>query len=434
MVNRISGSVSLGRWAPVWLLLVAMLVVLWGIGQLLARPVGRWADGLRPAVTPTSAAAVVVGEVGGQGVVTPTVRAVPPLRESLDNLKMVDELRGWGHGNGTVWRTEDGGVNWRHVTPPEFDFMLVSTTRWTSPFFLDDQAAWFLEADLTLEQSSRLYRTEDAGRSWSVRTTPFGMARMFFLDEAHGWALASNRDEGSLDVYMTRDGGEGWASIHHMPSGDLPLAESLPISVSLSAPVFRNLTDGWIGGLSSVPGDRPPLYETRDGGQTWRYVDLGLNRLYPDYNYYILPPRFFGEGALQGVLAVYTSRDSLPPVWQWVFFFTDDGGRQWRASQPVRVKSGRGTVQVVSPREVYVLDGDNLFSSTDAAVNWREVETNLRSAQVTSGYRVEFKHFYFVNALSGWVWGADAGGGARLFRTQDGGERWQVVLMKQAVE
>ena len=426
---------------PLYLLLAAILVLWIGIGRLLAQPVGRWMAAAQPTASPTQTAlptpTLSPTPTRRPRLATPTptpqsqsTRAEPVLRNSLNTIKMLDAQRGWGHGNGTLWRTEDGGERWENVTPPEFDFRQAVATGWTSPFFLNDQAAWFFTINFVSQEPARLYRTGDGGKTWGWYPAPFGMARMFFLDTDTGWALTNNHDQGAIHLYATQDGGANWTLTHQAPSEDLDESLALPASVNLSAPVFRSVAQGWIAGINSGAGRLAPFYKTQDGGKTWSLVDLGLNRQYPVHDYYIVPPRFFGPDALEGVLPVYVTESSLPPVWQWVFFFTQDGGQSWQPSQPFEVKSDRAKAQVLSTDEIYILDGDRLFTSTDGAVSWQPVETNIKDVRITSEHLVEIHQFSFVSQRLGWAWGMDVSGQMRLFRTQDGGKRWQWIRIE----
>ncbi len=122
----------------------------------------------------------------------------------------------------TVITTADGGVAWTEVPlppppglPEGFTYPYLCT-----PHSIHLQSAregslavscrQYLETptaagETTVSGPSALYRTSDAGASWSSLDYPGGDVQ--WLDDLHGWAFGR-------DLYRTRDGGATWALIH----------------------------------------------------------------------------------------------------------------------------------------------------------------------------------------------------------------------------
>lgn len=88
------------------------------------------------------------------------------------------------------YSTGDGGQSWRSVPLP-------SSSRL---FLLDRNAGWVLGRDI--------FRTLDAGRSWTKVKTVAWDGQFSFVDKRHGWAVARSGDE--IALVKTDDGGSTW--------------------------------------------------------------------------------------------------------------------------------------------------------------------------------------------------------------------------------
>src|SRR5688572_17413308 len=92
---------------------------------------------------------------------TPAPAAInAPLVEApaLVNFHFINELDGWGLTNTQIVRTNDGGITWYNVTPPD-----VTETGYNVRFFaLDANNGWMQIPDFdNYPNSGFLYRTED---------------------------------------------------------------------------------------------------------------------------------------------------------------------------------------------------------------------------------------------------------------------------------
>jgi len=107
---------------------------------------------------------------------------------------------------------------------------------------------------------TRVFRTSDAGSSWSLAATPpAGAGAMSFLDPQR-WTA-----ESETDVFSTLDGGQTWA---HSPAAGLP-----------GDPTWFQMTDAQHGSalmamnvcltFKSSCSSRTGLYATVDGGSNW---------------------------------------------------------------------------------------------------------------------------------------------------------------------
>jgi len=98
----------------------------------------------------------------------------------------------------------------------------------------------------------------------TLSTEPFKGKRdaVSFVSEAIGWY-----GTGRGDLFQTRNGGQSWVKVKSSPG------------TFIRALAFENEQDGYIGNIGTgyYPNveDETPLYQTRDGGQTWQAVDTG---------------------------------------------------------------------------------------------------------------------------------------------------------------
>jgi hypothetical protein len=161
--------------------------------------------------------------------------------------------------------THDGGAKWDLQALPDVGL---------STFFLNDSLGW-------LVGEKELWRTQEGGRDWKKLKTPkdSDINRVFFRDESNGWAVCDHKK-----VLETEDGGRTWTELE---AAAKPSAN--PDYTAYNWIEFLNANDGIIVGSSIPPrpGERPAwmdpegaakrrewpsltlTLETRDGGKTW---------------------------------------------------------------------------------------------------------------------------------------------------------------------
>jgi photosystem II stability/assembly factor-like uncharacterized protein len=166
-----------------------------------------------------------------------------------------------GGYDGVVLRTVDGGRTWINASPAgasalQFrDIEAFSATR-----------AVAMAAGTGTD--SRLYVTSNGGRSWSLayrNTNPQAFFDcMAFFNPRRGLVL-SDPVNGKFRILATRDGGRHWAVL---PNAGMPPA--LPGEAGFAASgecLTTSGHDGWFGSGGSTASR---VFESRDGGLTWR--------------------------------------------------------------------------------------------------------------------------------------------------------------------
>src|SRR5688500_9338761 len=138
-----------------------------------------------------------------------------PLVESpaLISIQFLNELDGWGVTETQIVRTNDGGITWYNVTPPEVTEAGYSVD--TS--VLDNNHVWVQLADPdNFPNSGSLYRTSDGGLAWTSSTVPFSRGTLDFLDPNNGWmmsALGVAAGSMGISVFQASDGEIGRAHV-----------------------------------------------------------------------------------------------------------------------------------------------------------------------------------------------------------------------------
>jgi hypothetical protein len=168
--------------------------------------------------------------------------------------------------------TSDGGARWSTVELPESARSL---------FFLSERLGWMVTA-------SGVWRSGDGGNNWKRLARLRGLLRVHFLDEQHGFAVGAEKA-----VHETHDGGQSWAPVRAAAEPN-----SSPEFTVYRCLDFLGDKTGLIAGSSRPPRserqrfpdwmepDRARkrrelpsltiLLETRDGGRNWRSSQTSL--------------------------------------------------------------------------------------------------------------------------------------------------------------
>jgi photosystem II stability/assembly factor-like uncharacterized protein len=407
--SRVLATASRQRshWVPQVLAAVAVVVLAIGVGfafqSLRAhRAVGPIGGGVvsPSATTEPSASSTPTPAV------TPSASASGSGALGLSSIRMTSATAGWATGdrdNGVygptsaVYRTEDSGNHWRQSSPAGAIVL--------NAFFLNATSAWFVDA------SRQLYRTQDGGKTW--RALPHVLVNPYdldFIDSSHGWSIvglgAAAGSEG-VEIYRTSDGGTTWqlVSVTIGPNGQSSPG-SLPFGCNKAALGFLNASVGWAPG--ECAGGKPFFYVTRDGGKTWRQVNLPL-------------PAAIASGCNCNTSApMFTStRDGsfLLTGQAAVVYVTHDSGGSWSArSVPA---ASAGGLDFVNGNTGWVVDyaGGTVYFTSDGGSRWTAISTIPAATNVPQ--------LDFVDQATGYA--LRGPGKPPLLKTTDGGHTWQEI-------
>ena len=172
-------------------------------------------------------------------------------------------------GRFAVLTTEDGGATWQRQSPPPALTGEGAFAASNSSIALRHDGgrleAWFASGG---PGAARVFHSADAGRTWSVTTTPIrndsasaGIFSIAFADSQHGVAVGgdySKPDQDQHNIAITSDGGRTWIE----PPGSRPRGFRSAVAFMADQKIW--ITTGTSGSDFSS-----------DGGRTWVGFDAG---------------------------------------------------------------------------------------------------------------------------------------------------------------
>ena len=333
---------------------------------------------------------------------------------ALIDIQFLNELDGWGVTETEIIRTNDGGLTWYDVTPPD----MKATAFSVETFFLDQDHAWVQKPDFEgFPHSGILSRTRDGGLTWNTFRTPFSGGQIRFLDEDNGWMLADlgvGAGSNAVAIYQTRNGGAVW-DLKYINDPNHPDAQdSLPLGGLKTGILPLDMQTAWIGGVTYSPGTLY-LYRTDDGGASWSQVVLELPPGAENSELSIDVDRMQFVTRNDGFLAVHMAGDST----QTAIYVTQDAGNTWTLT--LTLIPDDGWFDFLSRDEVVIYNGEQFYVTRDAARTWSIIPPDIDFSE-------SFFNMDFVNGSSGWVITVDAASHHSLYRTTDGGATWFPVI------
>ncbi|HEV2147451.1 MAG TPA: YCF48-related protein [Longimicrobiaceae bacterium] len=292
---------------------------------------------------------------------------------SFRGISVVSPQEAWASGTGgAVLRTTDGGATWQRDTVPgatALDFRDVHTTGTGTAYLMS----------IGEGPQSRIYRTTDAGRSWTLQYTVPGpqgfLDGMAFRGPGEGFAYSDPVD-GRFLVLATRDG-EAWSPV---PPQSLPPA--LPDEAGFAASGTGIAVHGdrvWFG---TGGGAQARVFRSEDGGRTWAVSPTPMAAGSPGAGVFSLA--FWNEREGIAVGGDYTKpQESAGNVAK-----TTDGGRTWRAirgAPPRGYRSGVAFVPGTDPRLLIAVGTSGSDYSIDGGESWTPIDTVGYNAVAAAG-------------------------------------------------
>lgn len=280
----------------------------------------------------------------------------------LRGLSVVSPDVAWASGaGGTVLRTVDGGRVWQRLTVPGadgLDFRDVDAMSATTAYVLS----------IGNGADSRIYKTSDAGLTWTLQFQNDIEAAFFdamaFWDEARGIAVSDSVD-GRFVIRRTTDGGAKWARV---PGAALPpaLDNEGAFAASGTNVAVAGTRHVWI---ATGAASRGRVLRSEDGGETWTIADTPL-----------------ASGSSSGAFSI-AFRDTRHGVIVGGDYakeseavdnvaVTSDGGRTWRLAQGLGgYRSGVAYVPTRTNRTWMAVGPTGTDVSTDDGRTWTRVSS-----------------------------------------------------------
>ena len=335
-------------------------------------------------------------------------------KPALVDFHFLNELDGWGITGTQIVRTNDGGLTWYDLTPPD----VTETGYSVQHFALDPNHFWAQIPDFNnYPNSGVLYRTEDGGFNWTKFETPFSAGDLNFLDPENGWMLADlgvGAGSNAVAVYRTSDGGANWSRAFSNDPNQAGSDDSIPLGGLKGGLAPLDLQRAWVYGVVYAPGS-VYLFHTEDGGENWSAVtSLPLPEGAENAELSIDQLEFLTPSDALMTMRVTSDQSKL------ALYVSNDSGNTWSLT-PTLIPNG-GSADFLSATETVIYNGEQFYITRDAGQTW-----NTISPEVIFGDT--FARMDFVNTSSGWVLTLDpTNQQATLYRTTDGGSTWSPVI------
>jgi photosystem II stability/assembly factor-like uncharacterized protein len=342
------------------------------------------------------------------------IEAPPVESPAFIEIQFLNELDGWAVTETQLIRTNDGGITWYTVTPPD----LTETGYTVETFVFDRNHVWVQKPDFNnFPNNGLLYRTTDGGLTWTISSTPFSGGDLNFTDVNNGWMLADlgvGAGSNAVAVFQTTDGGATWNQTYTNDPNNPDAGDSLPLGGIKSDLVPLDMQTAWVSGVIYSPGT-VYLYRTDDGGHTWASVTLDLPEGAENFELGIDREQLQFVTATDAFLGVRMSGE----LSQTAIYVTNDAGNTWTLT-PALIPKG-GVSDFLSVQEAIIYNGEQFYVTRDAARTWSVVSPDIVFGD-------SFATMDFVDLMSGWVVTVDPQNHRSLYRTTDGGATWLPVI------
>jgi photosystem II stability/assembly factor-like uncharacterized protein len=282
----------------------------------------------------------------------------------------------FGSTGGGIWKTIDGGSNWKNISDKYFGGSIGCVTVAPS----DNTILYVGEGENTLRgnvsEGFGIWRSDDGGRSWKnlglkdtrhiIRIVVHPKNPDIVWVAAIGHLFGPNEERG---VFKTTDGGKTWKKVLYVNNqtgcSDLIMEPGNP--AVLYAGTWRILRTPY--SLESG-GEGGGLWKSTDGGDTWK--NISANKGMPK--------------GLWGIVGVTVAPSNTDKIYALVenaaggLFVSNDGGDSWTlqsSDNNIRQRAWYYSKVFVDPKNennVYVLNV-NFLKSNDGGKSFRNINT-----------------------------------------------------------
>jgi photosystem II stability/assembly factor-like uncharacterized protein len=282
----------------------------------------------------------------------------------------------FGSTGGGVWKTIDGGSNWKNISDKYFGGSIGSVA--VAPG--DNTILYAGEGESTLRgnvsEGFGIWRSDDAGRSWRnlglkdtrhiIRIVIHPKNPDIVLVAAIGHLFGPNEERG---IFKTIDGGRSWKKV-------LFVNDQTGCSDLIMEPGNPNVLYAGTWRIQRTPyslesgGDGGAIWKSTDGGETWKNISAGKG----------LPKGLWGVTGItiapsntEKIYAIIENKDGG-------LFVSNDAGETWtlqNSENNIRQRAWYYSKIFVDPKNeniIYVLNV-NFLKSTDAGKTFKNIGT-----------------------------------------------------------
>jgi photosystem II stability/assembly factor-like uncharacterized protein len=322
----------------------------------------------------------------------------------------------FGSTGGGVWKTIDGGSNWKNITDKYFGGSIGCVSIAPS----DNTIIYVGEGENTLRgnvsEGFGIWRTDDGGRSWRslglkdtrhiIRIIIHPKNPDIVWVAAIGHLFGPNEERG---IFKTTDGGKSWKKVLYVNNqtgcSDLIMEPGNP--AVLYAGTWRILRTPY--SLESG-GDGGGLWKSNDGGETWKNISTAKG----------LPKGLWG---IVGVTVAPSNTDKIYAIIEnkdGGLFVSNDGGETWAlqsSDNNIRQRAWYYSKIFADPKNeniVYALNV-SFLKSVDGGKTFRSINTPHGD-----------HHDLWIDPEDGRRMIVADDGGAQI--SFDGGENWSTYM------
>jgi photosystem II stability/assembly factor-like uncharacterized protein len=287
-----------------------------------------------------------------------------------------------GAVNGGVWKTDDAGRSWRPIfdAQPTQSIGAIAVAPSDPNIIYVASGEGLLRPDLSV--GNGIYRSRDAGRTWShlglsegqqiaeLAIDPRDPSRLFAAVLGHPYGPNSERG-----IYRSRDAGASWERVLYKDADTG--ASAVAIDPLHPEVVYAGLWQARLGpweDKNEFNGTGGGLFKSTDGGSSWRRLSGGLPATLAQVNIAIAPstPQRLYLSVGTSEPGDYSSSAGLG------VFRSDDSGESWTriTTDPrpaLRIGGGDLAVLRVDPTNADVLYSASIVTmkSADGGRSWR---------------------------------------------------------------